>query len=335
MAAKSVVKKLKLITESKSIKHRGVYVDISILNPSYNHLTNSVEYGVFKDDGDPAIVPKNIKEAFKTSKYNDVCFSGLLKQIITQRANRMYYKLHTVLPAGSYPPLLTFKERGQWISLAKEHKLLPSYINENTIEDEKDPSKLAKGTFIIDLEEITQSLLYIYLSTIRNIREDPGLPKAVLYLVNDLGMNFYLAYILASKVVMSTSGHHIISLNRSYGMFKQEYDTKRCVYTYDSFTSDQLNEKVTVPINVAVGIQRVVNGSKKYDKRIAITCGGQFECSSIIESVSNIRYEATVQELFDKNIITATMSETDKKAKIYIDKVTNNKTVLACKGVGK
>ena len=337
MPTETGVEKLKPVSKSETIKHREVYVDTSILTPGYSHLANLVSYGVFTDKGDPAIVPEKIEEVFKTNTHSGVCFSGLLYLIKANKANRMFYKMQTVLPGidkVDYPPILTSKERSQWLNLAKDYKLLPEYINEDSMEDEKPPSELAKGVFIIDLEGLTPSLLYIYLSTIRNIREDPGLPKAVLYLVNEIGMNFYLAYVFASAIVMSTSGHHIIQSQRPYGVFKQKY-SNRFGYVYEPIDSSQLQKDVKIPVSTSIGIQRMLHAPNKYDKKSVMTCAGTFLCNRIITGISRIQYKATLPELLDDHIVAAAMSKTDKEADKYINKYINEKARSASKEVGK
>lgn len=332
-----VVKKLKRVAKSKSVKSRDVYIDVNILTPEYTHLDNLVNYGLFTDDGDPAIVPKKAASAFKAATYGNVCFSGLLRQIISKEANRMYYTVKTVLPSPSksnYPPILTPEERIKWLVLAKEHKLLPKYINENSFVGDGSSSDLAKATFILDLKDLTASMLYVYLSTIRNIREDPGLPKAVLYLVNELGMNFYLAYVFASSIVLSSCGHHILNTQRSYGAFKQRYDN-RAGYTYAPITSTEMNEKIETSVGTAIGIQRLVNNPNKYDKSNVTKKDSYFSCNSTIHGISKVVYKALLRELFDDNIIAATMSKTDAEANKYLNKFINNKACLACKEAGK
>lgn len=338
MIKRSVVKKLKRVAKSKSVKNHDVYIDVNILTPAYTHLDNLVNYGLFTDDGDPAIVPKKVASVFKAATYGNVCFSGLLTQIISKKANRMYYTVETVLPSPSksnYPPILTPEERIKWLVLAKEHKLLPKYINEDSFTGGKSINDTAKATFILDLKDLTASMLYVYLSTIRNIREDPGLPKAVLYLVNELGMNFYLAYVFASSIVLSSCGHHILNTQRSYGAFKQMYDN-RAGYTYAPLTSTQMNEKIETSVGTAIGIQRLANNPNKYDKSSITKKSGCFSCNSTIHGISKVVYKALLRELFDDNIIAATMSKTDKEANECINKVINNKKAcLACKEAGK
>jgi len=333
-----VVKKLKRVAKPKSIESRDVCVDVNILTPEYSHLNNLVNYGLFKDDGDPAIVPKgSIAKIFKATVRTDVCFSDLLNQIVEREANRMYYTINTVLPSSSkknYPPILSPEERIKWLALAKEHKLLPEYINENSFINGKPPSKTAKATFILDLTDLTASMLYIYLSTIRNIREDPGLPKAVLYLVDKFDMNFYLAYVFASSIVISSTGHHILNTQRAYGTFKQRASD---MYgsTYEPLTSPQINKTIETSIGTAIGIQRLVNDPNKYDKSNVTKKSGRFSCNTTIHGISKVGHTALLRELFDGNIISATMSKTDAEANKYINKFINNKACLAGKEAGK
>lgn len=338
MIRKSTIKKLKRVAKPELVESRDVYIDVNILSPEYAHLDNSVNYGLFKDDGDPAIVPeKGIAEVFKAATYRNVCFSGLLKQIIEKKANRIYYTIKTVLPSSdqkNYPPILTPEERTEWLVLAKEHKLLPEYINEDSFVGGKLPGEIAKATFILDLKDLTASMLYIYLSTIRNIREDPGLPKAVLYLVNELGMNFYLAYVFASSIVINSVGHHILSTQRAYGAFKQVYNN-RTGYTYTPITSPQMNKMIETSIGTAIGIQRMVNDPSKYDKSNITKESTYFSCNTTIHGISKVKCKALLRELFDDNIIAATMSKTDGEANKYINKFIDNRACLACGEAGK
>jgi hypothetical protein len=204
--------------------------------------------------------------------------------------------------------------------------------------NEKSSDKIAKATYILDIKDLTKSMLYIYLSNKRNIREDPGLPKAVLYLVNELGMNFYLAYVFASSIVLSICGHHILNTQRSYGTFKQIYDNRTgCSYT--PITSAQINEKIETSVATAIGIQRMVNNPNKYDGSNVTKKNSYFSCNSTIHGISKVTYKALLRELFDDNIIAATMSKTDTEANKYITKFENSKARLkvrlARKEVGK
>ena len=180
---------------------------------------------------------------------------------------------------------------------------------------------MSTGEFIIDLEGLSPTVLYIYLSTIRNLREDPGLAKSVLYLTKEVGMNFFAAYVFASGVVLDSYGHHIFEHIRKYGMCKDIYDKKLHCYTSTSLSLGDIEKAIETPIHLAIGTQRVVNSSpSKYDSREVMNLQGnhRFNCASTITGVSKVRYSANFQELFDEDIISAIMSKTDREANKFL-----------------
>ena len=313
----SKVKKLEPIAK-KPIKAQSkkVVIDTNIVNSRYKHLENSVVYGIFGDNSDINTVSADTKRVFKGGR-NDICLYSLLSDIRRSKSNRMFFKLTTTIPTDAYksdPPILTKEECESWITLAKKYKLLPPYINEEVLRETEKGA--VKGTFIIDLNKtMSPALLYIYLSTIRNMREDPGLPKAVLYLVNELGMNFYLAYTFASLVVISGTGHHIVNLSRSYGL------------SNGTASMPIIEEKVSIPMKTVIGIQRMLNNPSKYDER-ALTdkkdCG--FNCDSTINSISKVGYQFAPSALFDEYVIAAAMSKTDSEADKYLTKFASKKS---------
>jgi hypothetical protein len=324
MPTKIKVKKLKFLAKGKSINREKVWIDTNIINTQYKHLNNHVVFDTFNDDGDPSIVPEDIKSTFKLTPVTSVCFSALIESIRRNKSNRMFYTMETCpAPSSDYPDLLTPKERVRWLSITKEYGMLPQYIDEEVVKDTK--GQEAKATVIIDLKDLPLSLLYIYLSTIRSIREDPGLPKAVLYLVNEVGMNFYLAYVFASAVILNHVGHHILGVYRPYGLCSEKWDGKK--YLYSQISLDKLEQKIHVPIKTAIGLQRLLNNPKKYDERDYMSDNKiyNFDCTTIIDKISTVDYKASIQELFDDNIVAATMSETDREAKKYINKFEKEK----------
>jgi hypothetical protein len=216
--------------------------------------------------------------------------------------------------------VLSPSERSEWISLAKKYKLLPPYINENAFEDVfDDPNAIPYGEFIIDLEGLSPTLLYVYLSTLRNIREDPGLPKVILYLVGKLGMNFFAAYVLASKIAIDYLGHHIIDISRPYG---------------SNIDLNSQENSICIPLNRSIGIQRLVNNDAiEYDSRKVMSTTGRFNCSSTIGSISSIDYTATFQELFDEDIVAAIMSKDDYEAREFINRFEDKKSRIKYKEV--
>ena len=347
-----------LTSEPKAIPKRSiirdkVWVDTKIINTSCKHLINKVTQCVFKSDADPSVVPEGFAKAHSEEMVTYVCFGGLSSQIMDAKANRMYTKLEVAKPQKEDPAskvVLTAEERSSWLALTKKYKLLPSYINEDAIEDipEKDQHEtmdgdvatrsiaIASGEFIIDLEGLSPAMLYIYLSTIRNIREDPGLPRAVIYLVNEIGMNFFAAYVFSSMIVINCTGHHILSAYRPYGLCKDTYQAELGTYISEALDLESIEKSVLTPIGKAIGLQRMVNNDpRKYDSRDLLKIGGRFNCSDTIGKISKVSYLASFQELFDEDIIAAIMSKDDKEAEERIKRFAEKKPYIKYKRAEK
>ena len=335
----------------RSIIREKVWIDTEIVNTSCKHLLNKAIQCVFKSDADPSVVPEGFAKEHSKRMVTHVCFSGLSSQIKDARANRMYTKLEVAKPQKKNPAskiVLTAEERSSWIALAKEHKLLPPYINEDAIEDipEGDQHEdrigsvtrsttIASGEFIIDIEELSPAMLYIYLSTIRNIREDPGLPRTVTYLVNEIGMNFFAAYVFSSMVVLNSTGHHILSAYRPYGLCKEAYQPDLGAYASKALDLKTLEKSIRVPISQAIGLQRMVNsGPRRYDSRDMLEAIGRFNCNVTISKISKVKHLASFQELFDEDIIAAIMSENDKEAEECIKKFIEKEPRIKYKSKG-
>lgn len=346
-----VTKELKPSTH-KSIIREKVWIDTKIVNTTYKHLINKVTYCAFRSDLDPSVVPEGFAKDNASKMSTGVCFAGLLNQIKNAENNRVYFKLEVAKPKKSYPAsgvVLTPKERSGWLSLAKKYRLLPPYIDENTIEDipeEKQRSTdsggierstaIASGEFIIDLEGLSPTMLYIYLSTIRNIREDPGFPRAVSYLVNEIGMNFFAAYVFSSFVTLNSIGHHILDTFRPYGMCKEVYQQDSNTYVSEALDLKAIEASVSTPIGKAIGLQRIVNSDPlKYDSMGIAKAGYGFNCSNTINKISKVSYSASFQELFDKDIIAAIMSKNDEEAEKYITRFGSKKNRIKYKEASK
>jgi len=201
--------------------------------------------------------------------------------------NRVYYE---IIEDKASKPELSQLEKHKWIKMCKENKMLPSYI----------PLSAAKtGKIVLNLEGLTPSILYLYLSTARNIGENPAFVKGMVYLVTKLKMNFYAAFVFLSKVFISGSGHHIIATG---------------------FNGRTEPEKVeNIDVGLMIGLRRFVGDPLKYDSRSMFRYDGvcdwnHFNCSGKITAVSKILYLADAQELFNEHLINAIMASTDEEA---------------------
>jgi len=282
----------------EEIVKQKIVIDTKIVSNTYRHGDNSTRYCTFKSG-------TTIEDGKLTKGY---CFSNLLSMLKNNKDhNKVYYKMEEDV---SQSVKLTETEKHEWIELCTKYKTMPGYITKNDID---------KKTMIIEVddENVTPSLLFIYLCCFRYFREDPGFIKAVVYLVNNLKMNYYAAFVLASRICMSYNLHHILNTVRLYS---------------EKFEMDN----VTVPLNVMMGLSRIVNDPKKYDTRGPRdynNTGGfnQFRCASNINNISKIKYECLIQDLFDKNIIEAIMAPSDKMSQKHLDKFISYKDKIVYK----
>jgi len=275
-----------------------VIIDSEIVSNAYRHGNNSTKYCTLTKDDD-------IEDKKLTKGY---CFSDLLKMLKNNKEHdRVHYKMEEDSGQGVK---LTKQEKHKWVELCVEHKTMPEYITKDNID---------KKVMIINVddENITPSLIFIYLCCFRYFREDPGFIRAVVYLVSKYKMNYYAAFVFASRVCMSYDLHHILGIVRQYA---EKFDINT----------------VTVPLHIITGLVRIVNDPKKYDTRGPRDhdAGGgfnQFRCANRINDISKVKYNCSLQDLFDKNVLKSVMSSSDKTSKKYLDKFISYKDKIIYK----
>ncbi len=255
------------------------WLDQKIVTKDFRHGVNSVEYALFRGNCAPGPASPDVINELKISGIRNVCFSGMLgklKRSVTKEKgafNRMLYRLEI---DSCTTVKLTADERVRWVRLSKQHAMLPEYIPDNAIVDLKEPIKapespgsftVAQGYYVFDLNGLTQAQLYVYLSTLRYMREDPGLARVVLHLVEDGGLNYYAAFVFGSHIAIVDSGHHIIPASRRYGAVAVNCD-------------------FSAQLHLMNGLQRFVTDPLHFDSDSATnTTEYLFRCASIIDVV--------------------------------------------------
>ena len=275
-----------------------VIIDTEVVNNRYAHGDNSTKYCTFGEDS--AVKGDNLTKGY--------CFSELLKMLgDNKKHNKIYYQMEE---DEKQSVKLTKAEKYKWVELCVKHKTMPEYITKDDID---------KKIMIIDVNDknITPSLIFIYLCCFRYFREDPGFIKAIVYLVTKCEMNYYAAFVFASRVCINYDLHHILNIVRRYS---EKFD----VY------------KIKMPLNVIIGLSRIVNDPKKYDKRGPrdYKSGGgfnQFRCASNIHDISKIKYDCLLQDLFDKNILKSIVSSSDETSQKYLDEFLSYKDKIVYK----
>ena len=163
-----------------------------------NH--NSVTYYLYKQKESLTTIPKHVDKFYQNQ--NTACFSGLSDTLRNKddRYNRILYEQYK--KQGNNVPLSSPKEIEAWIKLCQKYKVLPK----NLIVD------IPNFRYVIPLNKnMDINILFIYLTALRMIQESPGFVTNMLSLNRKTKLNFFVAWLLCSKVSMQNSNHNIVS----------------------------------------------------------------------------------------------------------------------------
>jgi len=157
------------------------------------------EFGIPKE----ASTFRKALETNSVAATRSICFASLPKQIYKGRKNRLVYYLTSEADEVPNPTLK------KYLNYCVKYKLLPRYVLESDVKNHR---------YVIKLhEKLNNGMLYVYLSTIRFIQESPAFVKNIITLVDKYKMNFYFAWLVASKLNIRNSWHNFIPYNGRYG----------------------------------------------------------------------------------------------------------------------
>lgn len=270
---------------------KGLWINSKIIKPerSQGHV---MKYCVYTEDGDVITMVKNPDKEFKNIQWNNngVCFASLIRDVQKLKiVNRVMYFIQD----GDYKNKLDDQEKADWVTIAKHGWVLPGYVTEDDV---------LSGTPVIKLVDVNPSLLYIYLSSLRVIQENPSFVRAMLYLVAVYRMNFCAAWVLASRLVITNSWHNIVEIGRYYCQ-KNE---------------DDINE-LDIEIRFVIGLQRYMKDPWKYDSRTLLDKNAYpYKVHSTISKLCRIKDKIEAGNLFEPCVLKAIDSETDEKAMEYL-----------------
>lgn len=273
------------------VENKDGWLDPKMVNGGYSRGANNVQYWLYSDARRHAWnsiqVPgdKNDQEVQKLigKKYEHVCFAGL-KTNLNKKHDRIQYKM----VKGSFNPVLTPEEEKSWIKIARNNGLLPKYVVNKVAET---------GMMVIDLKQkvMNPCLLYVYLSTLRNLREDKSFVRAMVYMVEKMNVDFWAAFTIASRVCMESCGHHILNVQRRY-----------C-------SSPDVNTINDLPFRTMCGLYRFIQNPMRYDGR-KVNEFMVFNCYGTINSACNIDVKLTAAEAQSPIVYEAIRAETDDEA---------------------
>lgn len=156
---------------------------------------------------------------------SQVCYSRLFDLYYSSDDNAVNGICTTIIIKPTTGATLTTKDIDRWITLSVTHKMLPEYFTtEYCIRPHESNKDHFYATAAIKCEGVPQALLYLYLNTFRELYEDPGFVKSVVYLHDELGINFYAAYVFSSFFNKVGTGHHILPITKNMIVYKSESD---------------------------------------------------------------------------------------------------------------
>jgi hypothetical protein len=260
-------------------------IDAKKVTKSKHTNDHDVDYWLYKTTKKATTMPKNTPG----DHHKNICFSGLVGKIRNRKKkpNRLLYHMEDDKSIG---PKLTLKEKREFVKISRKHGLLPSYVKYEWIGKEK--MKL-----VLDITDLSPSLLYAYLCNFRYIREDPGFVRAVVYLINDKKMDFHIAYALCHRICLTFSAHTVLDYISQY---MEETDPN----------------KIEIDVKYMAAIYRYLKDPKKYDKR-SVYDGGSFDCQDSIERACKVPGSVDATKFFTKKLAAA-IRGSDQKLRAFI-----------------
>ncbi len=264
---------------------------------------SSVETFIYYD-------PKPVKNAIEMSmrkvinkgikNSNTVCFHSLMKDWINASNNQCAKKINRIVYKFRPAPYcanekITNELRIKYLMLCKKHKMLPNYVA---------VTKVIKHSRIhLVLGRHTRNQLYVYLTVVRQLQDEPNFVYKVMELVKD-GVDFFAAYIVACQLGMSNMNHHFIP---------KEDNTS---YIGQSVTEAQIF------FRTMWGLYKVLHEDKKQE--VHYNTGSGFNCNTTIKKVGTNILSLPLIDAVGIDFERAYASPTFKKGEAYFNKAMNH-----------
>jgi len=277
-----------------------------------------VEYSVFKGDMSPGIVSPELQKEYleKHEKQGCVCFSGLptlAKR--TKEANRLIYHLEIdKAQVKQHSP----QNRIDWVRLLKAHNMLPAYVPEDAIREIADKvagesyqsrTVSAEGYYLFDITDALQSVVYMHLTTLRDLRENYGIPKVAIFLAKK-GMDFYAAFGFGHRYGSCGAGHAVISIS-SYDEIGSRKPTR--------YKSNKITKSL-ISLNLVNGLVRFLKEPKAFDKH-KLADGTHWNCYPIIDTINQAQNNVQIDivDAFNPHAVRAIHAKNDKEFDEHVE----------------
>lgn len=227
-------------------------------NNRFQHSeTHRIDYTIYK--GETVLLSEFNKAKNKRTFTKAACFGSMLSHM--RESGRYNVKYDVIRDPNAthdgFIPILEPIEVKKWFQITRKYRLLPKSI--------RFFSKNTSQYIILNMKEWPISLSYMFLVIFRYVREDPGLVRAFVHLVDEVGIDPYAAFVAVHKCCTGTVGHSVL----------------RQVRDYMGTTMD----KAKFDLAIARRVRKFVNDPWRYDDR-DITKQHPYNLQNTIDSVS-------------------------------------------------
>jgi len=264
--------------------------------------SHNVCYYLYPDDikdVDKFGIPNNITKRddhYIIKHGSTICFAGLLGELKRNKGkiNRLVYIL---APKSSE---LTKDETVKWLNMCIKAKALPNYI--------KKESDVAGNRYVLKIDpSLRLSVMFIYLTCIRWLQEAPIFVRNMLKLVGKYNMNFYISWLVASRMSMGNTWHNIVIYGSEYGQ-----------------SINGVLTKCELDIAIACGIRNLLAAPKEFDKYVVGRIGNGFNATGNITTAKpNLGLNSTVhmRNIANEELNKAMSSKTNKNLENVLNKL--------------
>ncbi len=280
---------------------------LDTLKYSNLHARNLIKYGsvytlLYYD-------PKPVKSAIEMpmrgainqgiENSNTVCFYSLMKDWINASNTQLAKKINRIVYQFRPSPYcanekITNDLRIKYLMLCKKHKMLPNYIAVTKV--------IKHSRLHLVLGRHTRNQLYIYLTVVRQLQDEPNFVYKVMELVKD-GVDFFAAYTVACQLGMSNMNHHFIPREDNTSYMGQSVATVRIL------------------LRTMVGLYKVLHEKQETE----YSNGSGFDCNTTIRDVGTDVVSVPLIDAAGINFERVYMSPTFKKGISSFNQAINHK----------
>lgn len=218
---------------------------------------------------------------------NTACFSALGSHML-KKGNEKHNRILYIFEKHGE---LSNKECLRWLLLAKQNKFLPRYTNIKKV--------LQNSNAVFDYSNITFNLLYVYLTIVRMLVEEPKFIKNVLVLVDKYKVNYFAAFVAAKYYGFNNFGHAFCTPSNSYPNIKKPDELKK------------------LQLNKILGLYRFIqqNGPDMTEN------AKRFSATNKVANMSSTAMLLDINKLINLNIDNVLKAPTDKEAETLLNKL--------------